>query len=261
MTQPPATNLPLILKTAKKPFLPGRQYVAIYEDHMVIAIVRGRLEGPVELHASKGADAWRKLPRARRISIIPLAEVDWIKSYEHGTSRSNTIQLTFSRGNSKFSVELPPEQGAIALAYLADKYGDKLDAKAESAIDARRKQLHSIIIICLIVNSWLAWSVWSLWRMGSITGPKVLVRPIYSFYETYGLTTTAIASAIGAACFNVILFACLLIRLPVEPRTLNCTHCGYRLQGLSGSQCPECGTPIKRSIDVDENKRDQSVDA
>ena len=248
-TEMPTVNGPLIVKALGKPFLPGRRVFALYEDHVVTAIVRGPQDFPDAIYEPDGHHAWRTLARTRRVSVLSLADVDWIKSYEgNNYDFGASVRLTFLHQNKKMSVLLPEQEGKHALVYLAENFADKLDPKVESTIDARRKQVWILITLCVMTNGWLGWAIWELWTTSSLSGPKLLVGIIWAIYEARGFATTAGVCLLGAVFFDVMMFTFSLIRPPNEPRALNCSNCGYQLRGLQGAECPECGTTIKSSV-------------
>ncbi len=240
---------PLIVQTLKKPFLPGRQMFAIYERHVVTAIVRGPQDFPEAIYGPNGADAWRTLTRARRVLVLPLIDVDWIRSYESDIDgATSTVRLTFLHKNKKLRVLLPEKEGTLALAYFGERFADKLDPKVESAIDARHKQVWSLLIACVLVDGWFGWAIWELWTTSSLSGPKLMVDFIWNIYETRGFGTTAGVCVFFAVCFNLMMLTFSFIRPPKKPRALNCSNCGYQLRGLRGTECPECGSTIKSSV-------------
>jgi|GEM_PF-2102195 len=238
-------NKPLITRALEKPFLPGRQVFALYEDHVVIAIVRGTQEYPEQIYdLDEGYDAWSTFSRARRVSVIPLADVDQIHSHESGVSSDARVRLTFVLNKARHSVLLPAAEGTTALCYLADKYADKLNPTAESAIDVRRKVVRCLIGVCVLLDVWIAWAMWELWTTQSITGPRFLADFIWGIYEVRGFRTTALVMVLGAVCFNLLMWVLSFATPATEQRALNCSNCGYPLRGLRSNKCPECGSTI-----------------
>lgn len=239
---------PLITRTLEKPFLPGRQVFALYRDHAVIAIVRGVQELPERIYSPDGHDAWRAFSRARRVSVIPLAEVDRILSHESGTGNDATVKLTFVSNKAHRSVLLPVAEGTTALLYLADRYADILNPTAESSMDARRKMIRCLIGLCLLLDVWVAWSIWELWTTQSITGPSFLVDFMWYVYEQRGFRTAAAVMALGAVFFNLLMWVLSFATPTTQRRTLNCSNCGYLLRGMRSNRCPECGSTIAAEV-------------
>lgn len=236
---------PLIMKTLEKPFLPGHQVLALYDDHVVFAIVQGSQEFPEEILGPGGAKVWSTFDRARKVLVLPHAEVEWIKSHERCVENGSAIKITFLFKKMKKSVLLPEKEGAIALTSLAEKFGDKLDPTVDSAVDVQHYTNLITLLICLLLDGWLAWALWDLWNNNAITGPRLIVDFMWLFYESRGFATTATLSIVCVALFNWLMLVVCLSKSPPRTYTLNCSNCGYQLRGLTSKKCPECGTKIE----------------
>lgn len=239
---------PLIIRTLEKPFFPGRRVFALYEDHVVIATVRGHPPFPKRINAGRKSDDWETLPGTRRVSVLRLADVARIRSYEKGNGPDSTVRLTFVCDDATHSVLLPEAMGTLALAHLAENCEDKLDPEVESVVELRRSSGWSLVVVCLLLDGWVAFILWELATRGSITGPRFLVDIVRRVYESRGFGATALVCGLGAVFFNLLMWVLSFATPPTKARLLNCAHCGYRLRGLKSEKCPECGEPIKTSL-------------
>jgi hypothetical protein len=240
-------NGPLIIQTLAKPFLPGRQLFALYENHVVIATIRGPLDFPEEVYRLNEHDAWKTLARSRKVTVLSIADIDWMRSYESGVSTDSSVKLTFQRKKAKWSVLLPEKEGTMALTYLAGNFGDKFDATVESTIDVRRKMRWALFLACLLIDGWVAWAMFGLWTTQTISGPTLFVRLIGRIYEARGFATTATITVLCTVFFNILMWVLSLATPPTKRRTMNCGNCGYSLRGSTANRCPKCGTETPAS--------------
>jgi len=232
---------PLIIQTLAKPFLPGRQIFALYQNHVVIATVRGPLTFPEGICRSNGHALWPTLARTRKVSVIPISKIDWIRSYEHGVDDESSVKLTFESKKSRWSVTLSEEAGAKVMTYLANNFGDKFDARVESAVDVKRKARWSLFLWCIVVDGYVAWCLYTLWNTQTMYGPKIFVGFIRLVYEARGFSTAAGVTILCTIFLNLLLSAFWFASPPTKRRTMNCGNCGYSLRGSTANRCPECG--------------------
>ncbi len=235
----------LICETRHRPFLGGRETIALYQTKLIIAIVRGKGDLPESLLRTDGASNWIEFGRAKKVRIVAVDEIESVNTYE----KQDWISFAIIANDEKIVFDVAHDAGEVILQEFAQRMPNKLVSRLHTGRDARRAHYWGVVVGCVGVDILAAWVVYEMYR-GTFQGRGVVANIIYQIYESRGFAVAAVLTAFGAMAINM-LFALMLVIVPSNPESiLNCNECGYDIRGLRGERCPECGLLLNREFET-----------